>query len=118
VLVYPAIQSSKSLTRRGASYGTGLRQRESAVDIATLEKIRLSTQLLYTISSGLIKLSIRFLYRRLFPALRICVIVTVVFVCAITIAFFFSAIFQCEPVGGIWSFGNPETSHCIDASIF
>ncbi|KAL3456526.1 hypothetical protein BJX64DRAFT_39754 [Aspergillus heterothallicus] len=102
----------------GVSYGTGLRQRENSVDTATLEKIRLSTQLLYTISSGLIKLSICFLYRRLFPALHICVIVTVVFICGMTIAFFFTAIFQCEPVGGIWSFGNPDTSHCIDVSIF
>jgi hypothetical protein len=31
-----------------------------------------------------------------------------------TIAFIFTAIFQCEPAGGIWSFGNPEPSHCID----
>ncbi|KAL4888608.1 hypothetical protein BDV59DRAFT_211022 [Aspergillus ambiguus] len=66
-------------------------------------QLRLATQILYTIASTLIKISILLLYRRIFPNLRLYIFITIGFLTAMSIAFIFAAIFQCNPVSRLWS---------------
>jgi hypothetical protein len=69
-------------------------------------------------SSALIKVSILLLYRRIFPSLRKISDLTVVLVGLIAIAFIFSAVFQCKPVGSFWVRPNTSQNSCISLLIF
>jgi hypothetical protein len=99
----------------GVKYGTG---KSESSNLNALEKTQLSTQVLYILSSGMIKLSILFLYRRIFPTLRITIIVSIVLIVLISIAFLFVAIFQCKPTAGLWITGNAGHTSCVSLLVF
>jgi hypothetical protein len=46
------------------------------------------------------------------------VIITIVFVSCMTIAFIFTAIFQCDPVGSFWTMTDEGKVACIPELIF
>jgi hypothetical protein len=81
-------------------------------------KIRLAVQVLYTTSSGLIKLSILFLYRRIFPNLRMWTTISIAIIVALSIAFICAAIFQCKPVGRLWGPSDQGGISCIATLAF
>ncbi|KAF9885399.1 hypothetical protein FE257_012921 [Aspergillus nanangensis] len=87
----------------GVSNGTGKMEYDRSVDEVDLAKIRLATQILYTLSSSFIKISILLLYRRLFPNLRWFIFITIAFLAAMSIAFILAAVFQCNPVSKLFS---------------
>ncbi|KAL5364230.1 hypothetical protein BJX96DRAFT_168127 [Aspergillus floccosus] len=81
-------------------------------------KLRLATQIMYTLASTFIKISILLLYRRIFPNLRIYIFVTIGFLSAMSIAFIFAAIFQCNPVTKLWSPESQQKLSCFPPLAF
>lgn len=69
-------------------------------------------------SSGMIKISILFLYLRIFRTLRITIIISIVVIVMISIAFLFVAIFQCSPSGTLWVVAYAQQDSCISVLIF
>ncbi|KAJ5820126.1 hypothetical protein N7474_005717 [Penicillium riverlandense] len=102
----------------GVGNGTGTRAKVKGPDTIFLGHIRLATQVLYAAASGTLKLSILFLYLRLFRNLRKLIIITIVIVSCMTIAFIFTAIFQCDPVGSFWTMTDDAKASCIPELIF
>lgn len=74
--------------------------------------------MLYILSSGLIKLSILFLYRRIFQHLRILILLSIALITLISIAFIFAAIFQCRPTGVLWANHDGSKNSCISILVF
>jgi hypothetical protein len=80
--------------------------------------MQLAIQILYINSSGLVKISILLLYRRLFMTLRRIAEISAIIVVLITLAFMFTAIFQCKPVGSYWLNPTDDRQSCISLLIF
>jgi hypothetical protein len=96
----------------------GIGKERSVSDINTAVLGRLATQILYITSSGLVKISILLLYRRIFITLRRIAAISAVIIGLITLAFIFSAIFQCKPVGSYWLGSTDNQGSCISLLIF
>ena len=60
------------------------------------------THIIYTLISGLIKVSICLLYLRVFPNIRIICLATIAFVTAMSVAIILATIFQCSPVDAVY----------------
>ena len=81
-------------------------------------KIALVAELLYFSNVLTIKLSLLFLYNRIFPQrwFRIVLIIFGSILTAITVAAFFVCIFQCVPVSALWA--PSPTARCINFGRF
>ncbi|GAB1218141.1 hypothetical protein ATERTT37_007393 [Aspergillus terreus] len=102
----------------GVANGTGKMEWDRDVDDVVLAKLRLATQILYTLASTFIKISILFLYRRIFPNLRIHIYVTIGFLGAMSLAFIIAAVFQCNPIAKLWSPENQQKLSCFPPLAF
>jgi hypothetical protein len=58
------------------------------------------------------------LYRRIFPNLRIHIYVTIGFLGAMSLAFIFAAVFQCNPIAKLWSPENQQKLSCFPPLAF
>lgn len=79
---------------------------------------RFVTRVIYFLISGTIKLSVCFLYLRIFPTIRKHVWVLIAFITASTIAQEFATIFQCVPVQGVWNVAGFPNATCINNVAF
>ncbi|TVY91804.1 hypothetical protein LAWI1_G003018 [Lachnellula willkommii] len=79
---------------------------------------RFVTRVIYFLVSGTIKLSVCFLYLRIFPTIRKHVYVLIAFITASTIAQEFATIFQCVPVQGVWNVAKFPNATCINNVAF
>ncbi|CEN59983.1 hypothetical protein ASPCAL02424 [Aspergillus calidoustus] len=80
----------------GVGRGLGGRECSDNPNDQTLSKLHIATQLLYTVTAGLIKISILIMYHRVFLDLQVITILTIIFIVAMSVAFFFTYIFQCD----------------------
>ena len=98
-------------------YGFGRHAAALPLD-ATSKILRLSFsfEILYTVTSGLVKYSILLFYRRLFPqrSVRIALWTIGAIVLSWQVASLFAFFLQCTPLSKAWDFTAPGT--CIDVS--
>ncbi|KAJ5607054.1 hypothetical protein N7537_003673 [Penicillium hordei] len=88
----------------GVTYGTGKHKWDlNKVDVLPAAKIRYVTHIIYTLISGLIKVSICLLYLRVFPNIRIICLATITFVTAMSVAIILATIFQCSPIDAVYN---------------
>ena len=83
----------------------------------SLHQVRYASQLLDLLSFASAKLSVLFLYRRIFalPTFTRIANVFIAIVCAWAIAFFFTLALQCMPVSVQWTMlGMDQAPHCIN----
>ncbi|OQD93864.1 hypothetical protein PENSOL_c029G07864 [Penicillium solitum] len=87
----------------GVKYGTGRHKWDlTKADVVPTAKVRYVTHIIYTLISGLIKVSICLLYLRVFPNIRIICLATIAFVTAMSVAIILATIFQCSPVDAVY----------------
>ncbi|KAF8849938.1 hypothetical protein BDZ45DRAFT_697162 [Acephala macrosclerotiorum] len=79
---------------------------------------RFATRVIYFLITGTIKLSVCFLYLRVFPTLRTPTLLLTAFIICCTIAQEFATIFQCVPVAGVWNTTKYPDARCIDNVAF
>lgn len=86
------------------------------VQITTFLKVYWTFEMLYTVTLGTIKISICFLYLRLFPGekFRRLVWATLIFNLFVLVAFSFSSVFQCRPLSYFWSGWDGEQKGTCD----
>ncbi|KAJ5951878.1 uncharacterized protein N7479_010291 [Penicillium vulpinum] len=103
----------------GVKYGTGKHKWDlDEADVLPTAKLRYVTHIIYTVITGLTKVSICLLYLRLFPNIRIISLGTIAFVTAMSIAFVFATIFQCSPVDAIFDEKKYKHYSCFDSIPF
>lgn len=79
---------------------------------------RFATRVVYFLITGTTKLSVCFLYLRVFPTLRTPTILLTAFIIACTISQEFATIFQCVPVAAVWNTAKYPDARCIDNVAF
>lgn len=71
------------------------------------------THIIYTLISGLIKVSICLLYLRVFPNIRVICLGTIAFVTAMSVAIILATIFQCSPIDAVYNEQKYENYTCF-----
>ncbi|KAE8154997.1 hypothetical protein BDV25DRAFT_170321 [Aspergillus avenaceus] len=103
----------------GVKYGTGKHKWDlSKADAVPAAKLRYVTHIIYTVISGLIKLSICLLYLRLFPNIRRTTLGTIAFITAMSIAIILATIFQCSPIDAVYNITKYENYSCFPSIPF
>ncbi|KAJ6139958.1 hypothetical protein N7471_006444, partial [Penicillium samsonianum] len=88
----------------GVKYGTGKHKWDLIkADVLPTAKVRYVTHIIYTLISGLIKVSICLLYLRVFPNIRVICLGTIAFVTAMSVAIILATIFQCSPIDAVYN---------------
>lgn len=84
-------------------------------------KVKYASQILELLSFGSAKLSVLFLYRRIFAysAFTRVANVSILLVAAWTVSFFFTIVFQCSPVSVLWTMLEmDQRPFCVDTMPF
>ncbi|KAF9252387.1 hypothetical protein LCP9604111_2383 [Penicillium roqueforti] len=98
----------------GVRYGTGKHKWDLVkADVLPSAKIRYVTHIIYTLISGLIKVSICLLYLRVFPNIRVICLGTIALVTAMSVAIILATIFQCTPVNAVFDEQKYEHHTCF-----
>ncbi|KAJ5528767.1 hypothetical protein N7527_002160 [Penicillium freii] len=98
----------------GVKYGTGKHKWDlNKADVLPTAKVRYATHIIYTLISGLIKVSICLLYLRVFPNIRKVCLATIAFVTAMSVAIILATIFQCSPVDAVYDEEKYEHYTCF-----
>ncbi|KAJ5496463.1 hypothetical protein N7463_008450 [Penicillium fimorum] len=98
----------------GVEHGTGKHKWNlTKADVLPAAKVRYVTHIIYTLISGLIKVSICLLYLRLFPNIRVISLGTIAFVTAMSIAIMLATIFQCSPIDAAYDEKKYEHYTCF-----
>ncbi|KAI3116623.1 hypothetical protein CBS147333_247 [Penicillium roqueforti] len=85
----------------------------SLIYVLPSAKIRYVTHIIYTLISGLIKVSICLLYLRVFPNIRVICLGTIALVTAMSVAIILATIFQCTPVNAVFDEQKYEHHTCF-----
>ncbi|KAJ5788181.1 hypothetical protein N7457_003171 [Penicillium paradoxum] len=103
----------------GVSHGTGKHKWDLIkADVVPAAKIRYVTHVIYSLITGLIKVSICLLYLRLFPNLRRVSLGTIAFVTAMSVALILATIFQCTPVDAVFDEKKYKHYTCFESIPF
>lgn len=104
---------------KGVRLGTG--RHKQAIPKANLIPAgiyRFATRIIYFLITGTIKLSVCFLYLRVFPTIRSATLLLAAFIILATISQECATIFQCVPVAGVWDTTRYPDARCINNVAF
>ncbi|KFY50910.1 hypothetical protein V496_09074 [Pseudogymnoascus sp. VKM F-4515 (FW-2607)] len=107
------------LASRSVSLGTG----RHIQAVPTENKIpagiyRFATRVVYFLITGTIKVSVTFLYLRVFPTIRKPTLLLMAVIVSATIAQTLCTVFECVPVAGVWDTASYPNARCINNIAF
>ncbi|KAH8689499.1 hypothetical protein BGW36DRAFT_351841 [Talaromyces proteolyticus] len=103
----------------GVKYGTGkhIGQLEKS-DALPAAKLRWVTHIIYTVISGLIKVSTLLLYKHVFLNLRNVIWGTIVFIAVMSVAIVLATLFQCQPIDAVYDSSKYAHYYCFPSIPF
>ncbi|KAH8682956.1 hypothetical protein BGZ60DRAFT_467347 [Tricladium varicosporioides] len=120
-IIVATILATGNIVLAGESVRLGTGKHKQAIPKANVIPAgiyRFATRVIYFLISGTIKLSVCFLYLRIFPTLKKHVLALIAFIAACTIAQELCTVFQCVPVAGVWDTTTYPNARCIDNVAF